>query len=143
MLPNKPERLSPGDTIGVIAPASAPANPKNIELGLAALEELGFKPKPARNLRKRWGFLAGSDRDRASDVMRMFSDRRVKAIICVRGGYGTAHLLQLLDFSLVRANPKIFVGYSDITSLHCAFLAKAQMISFHGPMLNSDLVKKD
>ena len=142
-MPIKPERLNYGDTVGVVAPASAPVNPKNIDSGLAALEELGFKPKPARNLHKRWGFLAGSDRERAHDLMRMFSDRKVKAILCLRGGYGTARLLSLLDFALIRSTPKIFIGYSDITSLHCAFLCKAQMLSFHGPMLNSDFIKNN
>ncbi len=75
--------------------------------------------------------------------MKMFADRKVKAIICVRGGYGTARLLPLLDYRTIRANPKIFIGYSDITSLHCAFLVKSNLVSFHGPMLNSDFVKKD
>ena len=142
MIPLKPERLNPGDIIGVIAPASAPADPKNIERGLSRLEELGFKPKPAPNLRKRWGFLAGSDRDRAGDLMKMFADRSVKAIFCLRGGYGTARLLPLLDYGLIRSTPKILLGYSDITSLHCALLTKANLVSFHGPMLNSDLLKK-
>ena len=71
----------------------------------------------------------------------MFSDQRVKAILCVRGGYGTARLLPLLDYDAIRAHPKIFVGYSDITSLHSAFLKRSNLVSFHGPMLNSDLVK--
>jgi muramoyltetrapeptide carboxypeptidase len=73
----------------------------------------------------------------------MFADRSVKAVICVRGGYGTSRLLPLLDYRTIRANPKIFVGYSDITSLHCAFLVKSNLVSFHGPMLNSDFVKTD
>jgi muramoyltetrapeptide carboxypeptidase len=141
-MPFKPERLNPGDIIGVIAPASAPADPKNIERGLARLEELGFKSRPAPNLRKRWGFLAGSDRDRAGDLMKMFADRDVKAIFCLRGGYGTARLLPLLDYGVIRSRPKILIGYSDITSLHCALLTKANLVSFHGPMLNSDLIKK-
>jgi muramoyltetrapeptide carboxypeptidase len=137
----KPPHLSYGDTIGVVAPASATADPKNIERALDRLEQLGFKPKPAPNLRKRWGFLAGPDRDRAGDLMRMFADAKVKAIFCLRGGYGTARLLPLLDYDLIRAHPKILIGYSDITSLHCALLTKANLVSFHGPMLNSDLIK--
>ena len=142
-MPTKPDRLNYGDTIGIVAPASAPPDPKNIDRSVAVLERLGFKPKLAPNVRKRWGFLAGSDRDRAGDLMKMFADRKVKAIICVRGGYGTARLLPLLDYRTIRANPKIFIGYSDITSLHCAFLVKSNLVSFHGPMLNSDFVKKD
>jgi muramoyltetrapeptide carboxypeptidase len=142
-MPTKPNRLSPGDTVGIVAPASAPPDPKNIDRSVAVLERLGFKPKLAPNVRQRWGYLAGSDRDRASDLMKMFADRKVKAIICVRGGYGTARLLTRLDYRTIRTNPKIFVGYSDITSLHCAFLVKSNLVSFHGPMLNSDFVKKD
>jgi muramoyltetrapeptide carboxypeptidase len=75
--------------------------------------------------------------------MKLFADHTVKTIFCVRGGYGTARLLPLLDYRVIRANPKIFVGYSDITSLHCALLVKANLISFHGPMLNSELIKED
>ena len=141
-MPTKPTHLSSGDVIGVVAPASAPADPKDIDRSLARLEDLGFKPRPAPNLRKRWGFLAGSDRDRAGDLMRMFTDRHVKAIFCLRGGYGAGRLLPLLDYDLIRSHPKILIGYSDITSLHCALLTKANLVSFHGPMLNSDLIKK-
>ena len=140
-MPIKPARLKHGDTLGVVAPASAPANPKNIDLALAALTRLGFNPKPAANLRKRFGFLAGTDRERADDIMEMFADQTVKGILCFRGGYGAARLLPLLDYHTILKNPKIFIGYSDITSLHGAFLAKANLVSFHGPMLNSDFIK--
>jgi muramoyltetrapeptide carboxypeptidase len=142
-VPIKPPRLNYGDTVGIIAPASAPPDPKAIDRSIEALEKLGFKPKLAANVRRRWGFLAGTDRERAGDLMTMFLDRGVNAIVCVRGGYGTARLLPLLDYDKIRANPKIFIGYSDITSLHCAFLVKAKLISFHGPMLNSDFIKDD
>ncbi|HSU57348.1 MAG TPA: LD-carboxypeptidase [Candidatus Dormibacteraeota bacterium] len=142
-MPIKPERLTYGDTVGLISPASAPPDPKAIDRSVAVLERLGFKLKLGANARKRWGFLAGSDRDRASDLMNMFTDRKVKAIFCVRGGYGSARLLPLLDFKTIRAHPKIFVGYSDITSLHCALLVKSNLASFHGPMLNSELIEAD
>lgn len=142
-MPIIPDRLHYGDTVGIIAPASAPPDPKNIDRSVAVLERLGFKPRLAPNVRRRWGYLAGSDRDRAADLMRMFADRAVKAILCVRGGYGASRLLSRLDYRIIRAHPKIFVGYSDITSLHCAFLAKSNLVSFHGPMLNSDFVKPD
>lgn len=142
-VPTKPPRLNYGDTVGIIAPASAPPNPRIIDRSVEVLERLGFKPKLAPNVRRRWGFLAGSDRERAADLMKMFTDRKVNAIVCVRGGYGTARLLPLLDYGKIRANAKIFIGYSDITSLHCAFLVKANLISLHGPMLNSDFIKDD
>ena len=139
----RPPRLNPGDTLGIIAPASAPPDPKNVDRAIAVLEKLGYQTKLAPNVHKRRGYLAGSDRDRAGDLMRMFSDKKVNAILCVRGGYGTARLLPLLDYPAIRANAKIFVGYSDITSLHCAFLTKAGLVSFHGPMLNSDFAAKE
>src|SRR5437868_11624193 len=138
----KPPRLNPGDTIGMVAPASAPPDPKAIDRSVEVIERLGFRAKLAPNVRKRWGFLAGSDRERASDIMKMFTDRNVNAILCVRGGYGTSRLLTRLDYRTIRAHPKIFIGYSDITSLHCAFLVKAGLVSFHGPMLNSDFIKE-
>lgn len=107
-----------------------------------ALTKLGFKPKPATYLRKRLGFLAGDDRERAADIMEMFSDPAVQGIICFRGGYGAARLLSLLNYTTIRQNPKVFIGYSDITALHGALLARANLGSFHGPMLNSDFLKE-
>ena len=142
-MPVKPSRLTYGDTIGIIAPASAPRDPLSIDRSVAVLKRLGFKTKLAPNIRKRQGFIAGTDRERARDLMGMFADPKVKAIICLRGGYGTSRLLPLLDYQTIRANPKIFVGYSDITSLQCAFLARSNLVSFHGPMLNSDFARKN
>jgi len=139
----KPRQLKLGDTIGIIAPASPPPDPQNIDRSVSALERLGFSTKLAAHVRKRRGFLAGTDRERAADLMGMFLNRSIKAIICLRGGYGAARLLPRLDYPLIRAHPKIFVGYSDITSLHCAFLLKAGLVSFHGPMMNSDFVRPD
>lgn len=139
----RPRHLSPGDTLGLIAPASAPPDPRAIDRSVGVLEALGFKVKLAPSIRKRHGYLAGTDRDRASDLMQMFTDHRVQGILCLRGGYGTARLLPLLDYRVIRNHAKIFVGYSDITSLHCAFLTKANLISFHGPMLNSDFNHAD
>jgi muramoyltetrapeptide carboxypeptidase len=138
----KPERLRFGDTVGIVAPASAPPDPETIDRSVAALQKPGFRVQLAQHARKRFGFLAGSDRERAGDLMRMFADPKVKAILCVRGGYGTARLLQLLDYQTIRQNPKILVGHSDITSLHCALLTKASLVSFHGPMLAPDFAAK-
>lgn len=141
-MPIKPKRLSPGDTIGLIAPASPPPDARAIDYGVSVIEKLGFKVELGRNARQRQGFLAGTDRERAGDLMSMFADRKVSAIICIRGGYGSARLLPLLDYGLIRANPKVFVGYSDITSLHFALLKKANLVSFHGPMINSDFIRE-
>lgn len=139
----RPRHLAAGDTIGILAPASAPPDPQTVDRSVAVIEQLGFKVKLAPNVRRRHGYLAGSDRERAGDLMQMFRDRRVNALICLRGGYGSARLLPLLDYQAIRKHPKIFVGYSDITSLHCALLVKAGLITFHGPMLNSEFVKAD
>jgi len=142
-MPIRPPHLEPGATLGVVAPASAAPDPKNVDRAIAALEKLGFRIKLARNSRKRLGFLAGTDRDRAADMTSLFANRKVNGIVCVRGGYGSARLLPLLDFNAIRRNAKVFVGYSDITSLHSALLVKSDLISFHGPMLNSDFAHAD
>lgn len=142
-MPTIPPRLHPGDLLGLICPASAPPDPKTVDASVAALETLGFKVRIGRNARKRLGFIAGPDRDRAADVMTMFADRKVKGIVCLRGGYGTPRILNLLDYNIIRQNPKVFIGFSDITALHCAFLKKANLLSFHGAMTGSHLVKSD
>ena len=139
----KPEGLCAGDTVGIIAPSSPPADPKAVDRAAEAVERFGFIPKLGENIRGRHGFLAGGDRERAADVMKMFTDKQVKAIICLRGGYGAARMLSLLDYKIIRRNAKIFSGFSDITSLHCAFAKKVNMISIHAPMLNGGLQSKD
>jgi len=139
----KPERLCFGDTIGIVAPASPPPDPSSVDRSVEALEKFGFKPKLAKNVRARHGFLAGTDRQRAADLMAMFADAKVKAILCLRGGYGTARLVELLDYNVIRRHPKIFAGYSDITSLHGVFARKTGLITFHAPMLNGALSKAD
>ena len=135
----KPPRLRFGDVVGVVAPASPPTDAKEVDDYSAALEKLGFKPRLAPNVRKRLGFLAGTDQERADDLMSMFADPEVKAIFCVRGGYGSARLLRLLDYHFIRRHRKVLIGFSDITSLHCALLAQARLVSFHGPTLNTSL----
>jgi muramoyltetrapeptide carboxypeptidase len=135
----KPERLCCGDTVAIVAPASAPPDPKAVDRAAMALEQLGFRPKLAKNVRARLGFLAGTDRERATDLMAMFTDKKVKAILCLRGGYGTSRILDRLDYDLIRRHPKILSGYSDITSLHLALIRKAGLICFHAPMLNGEL----
>ena len=139
----KPGRLSLGDTVGLVAPSSPSPDPKAVDRAVEALERYGFKPKLGKFARERHGFLAGYDRDRAADIMEMFTDTGVKAIFCFRGGYGSARLLNLLDYDLIRRNIKIFSGFSDITSLHSAFVKKVGMISIHAPMWNRGLQAKD
>jgi muramoyltetrapeptide carboxypeptidase len=135
----KPPRLQPDDVVGVVAPASAPPDPKAVDRVMAQVERLGFKPKLGRHTRARSGFLAGGDRERAADLMRMFTDRTIRGIFCLRGGYGTARLLDRLDYALIRRHPKVLAGHSDITALHCALATQARLVSFHAPMLNEGL----
>jgi len=131
----KPPRLRPGDTIGICAPASPPGSLSHLESGIRYLERIGFRVKLGAHMYRKRGYLAGSDLQRASDLNAMFSDRSVRAIFTVRGGYGSQRILSLLDYRTIRRNPKILVGYSDITSLHCALFAKARLITFSGPFV--------
>jgi muramoyltetrapeptide carboxypeptidase len=135
----KPERLRSGDVVGIVAPASPPPVPDDLDHYADALKKLGFQPKLAPNVRKRLGYLAGDDASRAGDLMGMFADDSVKAILCVRGGYGCARLLPMLDFRFIRRHPKIFIGFSDITALHCALQTHSRLVTFHGPTLNTDV----
>lgn len=139
----KPHPLSIGDTIGIVAPASPPKDPKEIGRGVEALEELGFKVQFGKNARKRMGYLAGSDAERASDINRMFGDSSVQGIMCLRGGYGTPRILDLLDYQVIKKNPKVFCGFSDITALHSAIQVKTGLCTFHGPTLLSGFGKEE
>lgn len=134
----KPKRLSKGDVIGIISPASSPDDPSRIDAGVRYFEKLGYKVEVGKNVGKTHGYLAGTDEERLSDLHDMFSNKQVKAIICVRGGYGTPRILDKIDYKLIAKNPKIFVGYSDITALHLAFLQKTGLVTFAGPMAAVD-----
>jgi muramoyltetrapeptide carboxypeptidase len=136
----KPKALKLGDTIGIIAPASPTIN-ENIKAAEDKLIELGFKVKVGKSPYERYGYLSGTDSTRANDINEMFMDKEIKAIICIRGGYGTPRILELLDYEAIKKNPKIFVGYSDITALHIAFTQKCNLVTYHGPMLSSDMIK--
>lgn len=129
----KPPRLQVGDTVGLIAPAGV-VEPKHIEVIKQHLTELGLKAKLGAHILDRYGYLAGKDVDRAFDINTMFSDRSVKAIITMRGGWGCNRILPLLDYPLIRSHPKILMGYSDITSLLLAINARSRIITFHGPV---------
>jgi muramoyltetrapeptide carboxypeptidase len=142
-MPILPERLRLGDTLGLIAPASPPHEAGAVDEAAAALQKLGIVIKLGRHARQRRGFLAGKDRERAADIMAMFTDPKVSGIICLRGGYGSARLLPLLDYKTIRANPKVFAGFSDITSLHCALVKQSNLLSFHGPMAATQIARPD
>ncbi|HEX4835546.1 MAG TPA: LD-carboxypeptidase [bacterium] len=135
----KPRRLAPGDTIGLISPsgpatAAGSTTPESIEVARRHLLGVGFRTVMGPHALDARGYLAGTDADRAADLQAMFADPGVQGILCVRGGYGAHRLLDALDYDLIRRHPKVFVGYSDITALHCAFHTQAGVVSFHGPM---------
>ena len=136
----KPPRLRPGDLIGVVGPAS-PMKMDLLEAGVRYLEGLGYGVKIGRYVHKQRGYLAGTDTQRARDLNNMFRDSRVRAIFCARGGYGTPRLIPHLDYAAIRRNPKIFVGYSDITALQLAILRHADLATFSGPMVAAEMGK--
>ncbi len=135
----KPKRLSKGDLIGIISPGSSPEDLGLIDKGVSYLESLGYQIEVGKNVGKARGYLAGEDHERLDDLHYMFEKREVKAIFCVRGGYGSGRLLSKINFNLIRKNPKIFVGYSDLNAIQLSFFQKAKLVTFAGPMLAVDL----
>jgi muramoyltetrapeptide carboxypeptidase len=129
----KPPRLRPGDTVGLIEPAGFTEDRFDLDQVLGTVRAMGLVPKPAPHVLKRYGYLAGTDKDRAADINAMYADPRVRAIFAVRGGWGCARLLPYLDWDTIRANPKLLVGFSDITALHLALAAKTSCPTIHGP----------
>lgn len=134
----KPKALQAGDTIGIVAPAG-PVTKKAISGAEKYLVSKGYRVKVGRNLFKKRGYLAGTDRERAADLNVMFADKKVRAIVCARGGYGTIRFLDRLDYRLIRRNPKILIGFSDITALQQAVWARTGLVTFYGPMATIDL----
>lgn len=136
----KPRALKLGDTIGIIAPAS-PTTEERVQKVYDKICEMGFKVKMGNSPYEKYGYLSGTDATRAEDINEMFKDKEVNGIICIRGGYGTPRLLDLLDYEAISNNPKIFVGYSDITALHIALTQIAGLVTYHGPMAASDMIE--
>lgn len=134
----KPKRLKPGEAIGIISPASSPNDLTKINNGVAYLEKLGYRVEVGKNVGSQQGYLAGSDEQRLADLHDMFRNKNIRAIFSVRGGYGSGRLLDKIDYKLIRSNPKIFVGYSDINALQLAFFAKTGLVTFAGPMVAVD-----
>jgi len=135
----KGQCLLPNQSVGIIAPAS-PFKQSEILEGVKLLKSFPLKIRQGEHIFDRMNYLAGSDNDRVSDLHQMFSDPEVKAIFCARGGYGSARLLNDIDFDLIRKNPKIIVGFSDLTALLLAIFNKSGLITIHGPTL-ADLPK--
>lgn len=128
-----PPRLNKGDTIGLIAPGSF-ITEDELNESIANLKDLGFNVKYSENVLARYGYLAGTDKQRADDVNKMFADSEVKGIVCARGGYGCSRILPMLDYSVIRQNPKALIGYSDITALLYGIYSQTGVVCFHGPV---------
>ena len=131
---DKPDRLRAGATVGLVTPASNVPENEDLLAAMDLVRSLGFEAKAAPNLRRRKQYLAGSDQQRADDLNGMFADDEVDAIFCVRGGYGSGRLLRDLDYRTIANNPKILMGYSDITAILNAIHVKTGMVTYHGPI---------
>lgn len=134
------KKLKLGDTIGIISPAS-PEKIEIIDKGIETIESLGFKVKIGKNLYSKKGFFAGGDLERAKDIMDMFLDDDVKLILCMRGGYGSMRIIEYLNFEEIKNHPKLFMGFSDITTLLNNIYEKSNLITFHGPMVSSNILE--
>jgi muramoyltetrapeptide carboxypeptidase len=135
----KPRALKEGDTVALVSPSSYVFDLWRIDLAVARLAALGLKTKLGRNAKARHGYMAGTARERVDDLHEAFADPSVAGVFCLGGGYGTERLLDSIDYALIRRNPKILLGYSDITGLHLAIGRKAGVVTFHGPVAMSAL----
>lgn len=134
--PIKPKRLKQGDLIGLIAPASF-IDENELKESIENFEKLGFKVKYNDKILEKYGYLAGSDEHRANEINNFFEDKEVKGIFCVRGGYGTPRIAKMLNYDIIKRNPKIICGYSDITSLLYSIYSQTGLVCFHGPVATS------
>jgi muramoyltetrapeptide carboxypeptidase len=128
----KPKRLSAGDTVALVAPASATFQTVELAVARESLEALGLKVKVGGHLLDRHGYLAGKDKDRAGDINAFFADPAIRAVLPIRGGWGSSRLLPYLDYDLIRRNPKVILGFSDITALLLGIHARTGLVTFHG-----------
>jgi muramoyltetrapeptide carboxypeptidase len=129
----KPRRLSPGDAVGLVAPANATFESVDLQVAIESLRAIGLEPRVGSHLRDRHGYLAGQDVDRAADINGFFSDPSVRAVLPIRGGWGSSRVLPYLDFDTIARNPKVLAGFSDISALLLAVHAKTGLVTFHGP----------
>ena len=133
----KPVRLKEGDLIGLITPGSYISD-EALQKTVQNIEGMGFRTRLSANIRAERGFTAGTDRERLTDLHTMFSDEEVAGIWCARGGYGCSRLLPGIDYDLIKRNPKVLIGYSDITALIQAIHGRTGLVCFHGPVGASD-----
>jgi len=136
----KPKSLQKGDCVAIIAPSSA-TDLKSVEKAEKRIRAMGLNPVMYPTCFTRYGHLSATDEERARDINNAFSDSNINGIICLRGGYGTPRILDMLDYNMIKSNPKVFVGFSDITGLHMAFNKICRMVTYHGPMASSGIAK--
>lgn len=137
---NKPKSLIKGDKVAVVAPSSA-TDLQSVEKAEQKIKAMGLNPVMFPTCYTNYGHLSAPDLDRSRDINDAFRDESIKGIICLRGGYGTPRILNMLDYEMIAANPKVFVGFSDITALHIVFNQVCCMTTFHGPMATSGFAK--
>lgn len=128
----KPPILRPGDTVGMVAPASNVYEQEEIKIAMETMEQYGFKVVLGKHINAQYGYLAGRDKERAEDLNEMFRRPDIRGIVTFSGGYGCSRLLPFLDYDLIRQNPKVVVGHSDITALLIGIYQKTGLIGFHG-----------
>ncbi|MCE1195806.1 LD-carboxypeptidase [bacterium] len=136
----KPRRLGRGDLVSLVAPSGSASDAARVEASARALESIGLRVKASSHCADARGYLAGEDAARAGELEAAFADPETAAVICLKGGYGTPRILDRIDYGIVAAHPKVFLGYSDITALHVAFYQRAGLATIHGPMPSSDMV---
>ncbi len=136
-----PRALKAGDTVGLVTPSSYVSDPDELAFAKEFCEFFGLKWKMGKNVGQRYGYLAGTAAQRVEDLNAMFADPGIAGIFCIRGGYGSAQMLEGLDYALIKRNPKVFLGYSDITALHTAIGRKTGLVTFHGPVSLSHLTE--
>src|SRR3954469_14832698 len=133
----KPKRLKKGDTIAITSPAGAVWDEKQVDTFSEILKGFGFNIVLGKTLSEKFGYFAGTDELRAKELNDLFADTNIKGIFCMKGGWGCARLLDKLDFDLIQKNPKVIIGFSDITTLLLSIFAKTGLVTFHGPVGNS------
>lgn len=138
----KPKKLNLGDTISIIAPAGG-VDLNKIEIAKKYFTDKGYKIKLGSNINKKNRYLAGTDEEKIEDLHNAFLDKEVKAILCARGGYGAIRLVNKIDYDIIKNNPKIFCGYSDITALSIMILKQAGLITYSGPMAQCDFADNE
>lgn len=133
----KSKALKPGDTVAISSPAGAVWDEVQVQKFTSIIEGLGFKVKLGQTLKEKFGYFAGSDEMRAKEINSFFADTEVSAIFCMKGGWGCARILDKINYELIKKNPKVIMGFSDITSLLVAINHKTGLVTFHGPVGNS------